>query len=81
MSPSAEAGKTGPLHAAILHFRSEAKLAAAIGVTQTAINKAKHREKGGHPVSAELAVKIEKATDGKFPRAMFRPDLWEEVAA
>lgn len=67
-----------PVISAIDLFGSEAKLAAAAGVTQVAIHKAKHRAAKGHPVSAELAVSIERATDGKIPRHVMRPDLWPE---
>ncbi|WP_448953046.1 Cro/CI family transcriptional regulator [Labrys neptuniae] len=63
-----------PLKAAIQQFGSEAKLAAAVGVSQTAINKAKR----AYRVSAELAVAIETATKGKIKRQQLRPDLWPE---
>ena len=62
--------------AAIRHFGSEAKLAAAVGYTQVAINKAKHSVETGGRISAELAVAIDRATDGKFSREQFRPDLF-----
>jgi DNA-binding transcriptional regulator YdaS (Cro superfamily) len=58
---------------AIEHFGSEAKLAAAAGVSQPAIHKAKNAKR----VSAELAARIESATDGKIPRWKLRPDLWD----
>ncbi len=57
---------------AIGTFGSEAKLAAAAGVTQPAIHKAKRAKR----VSAELAQKIETATGGLVPRHELRPDLW-----
>jgi len=62
---------------AIAQFGSEAKLATAAGVTQVAINKAKNAKR----VSAEMAVALEKATEGKFHRSQFRPDLWPEGVA
>jgi DNA-binding transcriptional regulator YdaS (Cro superfamily) len=51
---------------------SEAKLAAATHVTQPAIHKLKRAER----VSAEMAVRIEEATQGEVPRWKLRPDLW-----
>jgi DNA-binding transcriptional regulator YdaS (Cro superfamily) len=65
------------MEAAIKHFGSEVKLAAAIGVSQTAINKAKRRAR----VSAEMAVAIERASGGVVSRSEFRPDLWSENGA
>lgn len=62
-----------PIDVAIRHLGSEAKLAAAAGVSQPAIHKAKKAER----VSAELATKIEAATNGHVPRWQLRPDLWE----
>lgn len=50
---------------------TEAKLASAAGVTQPAIHKAK---KTGR-VSAELALRIEKATRGRVALWQMRPDL------
>ncbi|WP_414468077.1 transcriptional regulator [Methylobacterium currus] len=60
------------IQAAITILGSEAKLGAACGVTQGAIWKAK---KAGR-VSGELAVKIDRATNGAIPRHRLRPDLW-----
>lgn len=57
---------------AISILGSEAKLAAACGYSQAAVSKAKHSGR----VSAEMAVAIERATDGAIPRSDFRPDLW-----
>lgn len=65
------------LDAAIAIAGSQPKLAAACGVTQQAIWKAK---KAGR-VSGELAVAIEKATKGAIPRSRLRPDLWEPEQA
>jgi len=62
-----------PIIRAIEHCGSEAKLAAAAGVSQPAIHKAKNAAR----VSAELAIKIEAATDGVVPRWQMRPDLWD----
>jgi DNA-binding transcriptional regulator YdaS (Cro superfamily) len=58
---------------AVAEFGSEAKLAEAAGVTQPTINEAK---KTGR-VGPRLAVGLEKATSGKIPRWVSRPDLWE----
>lgn len=60
------------IEAAIKSKGSEAKLAAAAGCSQNAIWAAKRAGR----VSAELATKIEAATDGEFPRWKLRPDLW-----
>jgi DNA-binding transcriptional regulator YdaS (Cro superfamily) len=71
-----------PIETAIGLFGSEEKLAAAIGVSQPAVNKAKHRVAAGGKVSGELAAKIDVATSGKISRHVLRPDLWPvEVAA
>lgn len=51
---------------------SEAKLAAKVGCSQVAINKAKRRGS----VSAEMAVEIERATEGGVTASALRPDLW-----
>jgi len=71
-----------PIKIAIDLFGSEAKLASAIGVSQNAVNKAKHRVLNGYAVSAEMALKIERATSGKVSKSTLRPDLWplSEVA-
>jgi len=53
---------------------SEAKLAALVGYSQAAINKAKRVGR----VSAEMAVCLERAV--KIPRQQWRPDLWPEAA-
>ena len=67
---------TNPLvaEAIALAGNSESKLAAAAGCSQVAINKAKKAKR----VSAEMAVRIEQATDGKIPRWRLRPDLWPQ---
>jgi DNA-binding transcriptional regulator YdaS (Cro superfamily) len=70
-------GKKHPIISAIEHFGSEAKLAEAAGVSQPAINKAKKAAR----VSADLAIKIESATQGAVPRWALRPDLWDRPAA
>ncbi|MGF3025579.1 transcriptional regulator [Methylobacterium aquaticum] len=63
----------GPLiQAAITLLGSEAKLGAACGVSQTTIWKAKRAKR----VSAELAIRIENATNGAVARHRLRPDLW-----
>lgn len=63
---------TSPLERAIELAGSEAKLAAMIGCSQVAINKAKHRGK----VSAEMSVAIEVALNGRVMRHQLRPDLF-----
>jgi DNA-binding transcriptional regulator YdaS (Cro superfamily) len=61
------------IQSAIVIAGSETKLATACGVSQAAIWKAK---KAGR-VSADLAVKIESATNKAIPRWRLRPDLWD----
>lgn len=58
---------------AIEHFGTEAKLAAAAGVSQPVINDAKRTGK----VGPKLAMGIEAAMGGKISRWQLRPDLWE----
>jgi len=60
--------------AAIESAGSEAKLAEKAGCSQVAINKAKKAKK----VSAEMAIKLEKASG--IPRSVWRSDLWPEQA-
>lgn len=62
---------------AIKRAGSEAKLAALIGCSQVAINKAKHRNK----VSGEMAVAIDKAFAGEIKKSDLRPDLFEPEEA
>jgi DNA-binding transcriptional regulator YdaS (Cro superfamily) len=51
---------------------SEAKLAAAIGCSQVAINKARRRG----TVSAEMALAVHRFSAGAVPASALRPDLW-----
>jgi DNA-binding transcriptional regulator YdaS (Cro superfamily) len=51
---------------------SQQKLAAACGVTQPSISKAKL----GGRVSAVLALAIHRATGGAVSACVLRPDLW-----
>jgi len=64
---------------AIAMFGTEAKLAAAAGVSQAAVNEAKSKGRAG----PRLAAGIHKATNGQVSRSALRPDLWppEEAAA
>lgn len=61
-----------PISRAISIAGSEAKLGRAAGVSQNAIWQAKKKGR----VSAELAIKIEKATAGLVTRLELRPDLF-----
>jgi DNA-binding transcriptional regulator YdaS (Cro superfamily) len=59
---------------------SQAKLAAACGVSQAAISRVNLRGR----VSARLALGIHRATGGAVPGSLLRPDLWrcgEDVPA
>jgi DNA-binding transcriptional regulator YdaS (Cro superfamily) len=63
---------------AISILGSQAKLAAACGIKQSSIWQAKETER----CSAELAMAIEKATEGRVTAAELRPDLpWPSVPA
>lgn len=64
-----------PITRAIAIAGSEAKLGKAAGVSQNAIWQAKRRGR----VSAELAVKIERATGGLVSRSDLRPDIFGGV--
>lgn len=58
---------------AIEKFGTEAKLAAAAGISQPTLNEAK---KTGR-VGPRLAIGLERATKGEIRRSDLRPDLWE----
>jgi len=51
---------------------SECKLAAAIGYSQVAINKARRRGS----VSPEMALAVHRFTGAAVPASALRPDLW-----
>ena len=51
---------------------SEAKLAAAIGCSQVAINKARRRGS----VSPQMALAVHRFSSGAVPASALRPDLW-----
>ena len=51
---------------------SQSKLAAALGFSQAAINKAKRRGS----VSPEMALAVHRFTGGAVPASALRPDLW-----
>lgn len=55
---------------------SEFKLANLIGVSQVAVNKAKHRGR----CSAEMAAAIDAALAPRVTKHDLRPDLWPEPA-
>lgn len=57
--------------------KSQARLAGAIGSSQSAVSRMLLRQ---IPVSAEAAVSIERATMHAVPRWKLRPDLWEKPA-
>ena len=61
-----------PLELAIARAGSEAKLAGKIGYSQHAVWHAKRRGR----VSAEMAVAIDKFTEGEVSKEMLRPDLF-----
>jgi DNA-binding transcriptional regulator YdaS (Cro superfamily) len=57
---------------AIAIKESQHKLAAACGVSQALISKAKL----GGRLSPRLAIAIHRATEGAVPGSALRPDLW-----
>ena len=60
---------------AIRMYGSEAKLAAAAGVSQPSINDAKRNGRIGH----RLARGIDEATGGKISKSSLRPDIWPPI--
>ena len=62
---------------AIKHVGSQAKLAAKINRSQAWVSKL---VRGEGQSSAEDAILIETATDGRVPRHVLRPDLWNSGA-
>lgn len=65
-------GKLNPVKKAIRLAGSEDKLAALIGYTQPAINKAKRKRL----CSPSMAVAIDKALAPAVTKSELRPDLW-----
>jgi DNA-binding transcriptional regulator YdaS (Cro superfamily) len=61
---------------AISILGSQAKLAAACEVTQTAVHKWLY----GADIRAENAIKVEKATNGAVTRQQLRPDIFGDAA-
>jgi DNA-binding transcriptional regulator YdaS (Cro superfamily) len=57
---------------AVAILGSEVKLAAACGVTQPAISKAKLKGR----ISPRLALAMDEATNGRVSASELRPDLW-----
>lgn len=62
---------------AIARAGSEAKLGKAIGFSQVAVNKARHRG----VVSPRMAMAIDTFTGGTISRSDLRPDLWGPATA
>ena len=65
------------LKEAIRKAGSQAKLGKAIGKTQNAIHQALKRGS----VTAEMAVSIERATEGEIRKEQLRPDLFAQDSA
>ena len=57
---------------AIEFFGTQVALGAAVGIRQSSISEALRK---GRP-SVDLAMRIEKATNGQVPRTLLRPDIW-----
>jgi len=62
---------------AIKKVGSQKKLAEAIGLSQQGVS---YLLNSSSRVSAEVAIKIERATAGEISRAELRPDLFSEAA-
>lgn len=60
------------LEKAIRYIGSETKLGQATGYSQHAIWRAKKHGK----VTAEMAVAIDRATNGEIPKSALRPDIF-----
>lgn len=69
MTPSVE----DAFRLAIRIAGSEGRLAKAIGFSQPAVLYARRQGKA----SAEMAAAIHKFTDGRVPKHVLRPDLWD----
>lgn len=65
------------IEAAITLAGSEAKLGVLAGYSQNAIWYAKRNGR----VSAELAIGIDKATNGAIPKSQLRPDIFQPAEA
>lgn len=66
-----------PMNKAVAAAQSQGKLARLIGVSRQRVGQLV----AGDRIPAELAIKIEQATNGAVTRADLRPDLWGERAA
>lgn len=60
---------------AIKACKTQQLLAEAMGVKQQTVSKLLNRERG---ISAEMALLIDKATNGAVPKHELRPDLFED---
>lgn len=70
--------QTHPIIAqAIKHFGSQDRMAKAVGSSQSAISR---MLLGEMPVPAQIAVALDRASAGRFPRWATRPDLWDAPA-
>ena len=65
------------LRAAVKAAGSQAKLAQAIGLSQQGVSYLINRT---DRVSVEIAVAIDKATNGQISKAALRPDIFGEAA-
>lgn len=66
--------RTELIKKAIKRFGSQAKLAAAAGISQPVV----HRALESGRVGPKLAIGIHKATGGEINKAVLRPDLWSD---
>lgn len=67
------------LERAIEHFGGQNKLAKRIGTTQSQVWYWLNRGKNGVP--GQVAIAIERASDGKITRSDLRPDLYPDGVA
>jgi len=77
MSKAPTRSVTALIEAAIVIAGSEAKLGKATGYSQNAIWHAKRQGR----VSAEMALKIDRATGGAISKHRLRPDLYGSASA
>ncbi|PIU08182.1 MULTISPECIES: YdaS family helix-turn-helix protein [unclassified Methylobacterium] len=68
---------TSPLiREAVKLVGSQARLARALGISQPRVNQLARRTSC---CSAEVAIAVERATQGAIPRWKLRPDLWKSA--
>lgn len=72
--------RPNPIAEAVKSFGSEKKLAAACGLSQAAINKAKRQFEKEGTVSPRMAVAVERATQGAVTKGALCPQYFGAAA-